>query len=270
MSVRDDEKLACEVQKFLCLYNKSLKSYKDHLPKKNAWRLIDESLGKPGGSSKHEWALLLNRYSKKRSNFRKANVSGAKESDVAKAQKSLDEYKFLGWIDCFIRPKATKSNVGNAGDIPLEIDAEESSVDLTQSIGSGDSFAELRPAGMEKEQVPVAKKRRLNQEDMFEQICIYLKDKKRAKEQATRTVDSDDVFGNMVSVELKSFPEHIKFMAKHEINQVIYKHKIILHESTASSTRSTAAAPPPPSWSCNQPQTSGLNSDDLPQVFYNN
>ena len=34
MSVRDDEKLACEIQKFPCLYDKSLKSYKDHLPKK--------------------------------------------------------------------------------------------------------------------------------------------------------------------------------------------------------------------------------------------
>ena len=114
----------------MSVYNNSLKSYciKIICRKKKAWRLIDESQNKPEGSSKHDWALLLNRHCKKRCIFRKVNVSGAKESDVAKAPKCLDEYKFLGWIDCFIGPKATKSSVCDS--ISLEIEAEESSVHL--------------------------------------------------------------------------------------------------------------------------------------------
>ena len=47
---------------------------------------------------------------------------------MAKARKCLNEYKFLGWIDCFIRPKATKSSVCDR--ISLEIEAEESSADI--------------------------------------------------------------------------------------------------------------------------------------------
>ena len=53
---------------------------------------------------------------------------GAKESDVAKARKCLDECQFLGWIDCFIQPKATKFSVCDS--ISQEIEAEETSVDL--------------------------------------------------------------------------------------------------------------------------------------------
>ena len=45
-------------------------------------------------------------------------------SKILYKNKSSDEYKFLGWIDCFIRRKATRSNVCNTGDIQLEVDAE--------------------------------------------------------------------------------------------------------------------------------------------------
>ena len=76
--------------------------------------------------------VLLNRYSKRRSTYKKVNVSGAKASDVDSAKKKLDEYLFLSWLDVFIRPKNTKSNVINSLGTSLAIDEaieRESSMD---------------------------------------------------------------------------------------------------------------------------------------------
>ena len=99
------------MRKFPCLYDKPLSSYKENQPNKNAWKEIDQALGKPEGDAQKEWFLLMNRYSKRRSKLRKVKVSGAQTSDISTAQKSVDDYAFLRWIDNFIRPKTTKSNV---------------------------------------------------------------------------------------------------------------------------------------------------------------
>ena len=53
-TVKSDEKLAFEVRKFPCLYDKSLSSYKENQPKKNAWKEIDQALGNPEGDVQKE------------------------------------------------------------------------------------------------------------------------------------------------------------------------------------------------------------------------
>ena len=69
--------------------------------------------GNDPGASLQAWTLLLNRYrySKRKSRFKKVNVSGADLATVEKARRSLEEYKFLNWLDGFLRPKTTISNV---------------------------------------------------------------------------------------------------------------------------------------------------------------
>ena len=48
--IQEDERLSVEVQKYSCLYDKSLKSYKEKDRKKNAWMKIDETLGYEEGN----------------------------------------------------------------------------------------------------------------------------------------------------------------------------------------------------------------------------
>ena len=48
-SISEDENLALEVQKYPCLYDRSLKEYKEVDRKKNAWTAIDVSLGMEEG-----------------------------------------------------------------------------------------------------------------------------------------------------------------------------------------------------------------------------
>ena len=44
-NLQEDERLAVEVEKYLCLYDKADKGYKEKDRKENAWRTIDEELG---------------------------------------------------------------------------------------------------------------------------------------------------------------------------------------------------------------------------------
>ena len=52
--VKSDEKLAFKVRKFPCVYDISLSSYKENQPPKNAWKEIDQALGKPEGNVQKE------------------------------------------------------------------------------------------------------------------------------------------------------------------------------------------------------------------------
>ena len=40
--------------------------------------------------------------------------------------------------------------------------------------------------------------------------------------QPTKSETEDDMFGKMITSELKKFPENLKFRLKHDINQVIH------------------------------------------------
>ena len=89
--MQDWEKLSCEVEKYPCLYAKS-SPYTEMIPKKNALARIDEAMYKQNGYVQRKWGLLLNRYSKRRSAYKKVNVVGAKASDVESAKKKLNVY----------------------------------------------------------------------------------------------------------------------------------------------------------------------------------
>ena len=65
-------------------------------------------------------------------------------------------------------------------------------------------------------------------------------------ENAPANADQDVVFGKMIAGELKSFPEHIKFRVKHDINNVIYKYKISQLEAAASRTTTNPLLLTPP------------------------
>lgn len=45
INMRDEEELAREVRKYVCLYDKRLPSYKDKRVKANAWLEVERALG---------------------------------------------------------------------------------------------------------------------------------------------------------------------------------------------------------------------------------
>ena len=54
----------------------------------------------------------------------------------------------------------------------------------------------------------------------------------------------DDMFGKMISSELKKFPENLKFRLKHGINQVIYNYKLNQYNTTTPPMSTTSVGSP--------------------------
>ena len=56
------------------------------------------------------------------------------------------------------------------------------------------------------------------------------------------SINHDDIFGEMVAAELKTFSEQIKFRVKHEINNVIFNFKAQEFQSCSLSSISSSAS----------------------------
>ena len=46
INMQEEEALALEVKKYLCLYDKGCETYKDKRAKANAWAKVEKALGK--------------------------------------------------------------------------------------------------------------------------------------------------------------------------------------------------------------------------------
>lgn len=42
--------------------------------------------------------------------------------------------------------------------------------------------------------------------------------------------DKDDIFGELITIEIKQFPEHLKFQIKHEINNILFKYNSLRYD----------------------------------------
>ena len=65
-NIQEDEKLANEVYKYPCLYDKTNKGYKERDGRANAWRKIEEDLGMEVGMAEKRFDALKKRYNKKK------------------------------------------------------------------------------------------------------------------------------------------------------------------------------------------------------------
>ena len=55
---------------------------------------IDEKRKKEVGSSRHDWEVLLSRFSRKQMRYNSFNVSEANRDKIPQAEKNLEEYRF--------------------------------------------------------------------------------------------------------------------------------------------------------------------------------
>ena len=176
-----------------------------------------------------------------------SSKSGVGSDQVLKAQKCLDDYKFLQWYDSYIRQKLTETNVmaGSSNSISvdprsqLEPDCSEkrslsaenassSEVSPEVSIMSG-TESRVQSANNQDEKKKVREKRR-TQDEVMNEVAAFLKFK---RSKATRNSDSaEDVFGKWIAEELKLFPDQMQVEIKHEISDLIYRYRRI--SSTAS------------------------------------
>ena len=80
------------------------------------------------GSAAKTFETLKKKCSRKRINFQKSSRSGAGTRDIETAKKELEEFSSLRWLDSFIRPRKTKTNI------------PEPSVEINESSNAGDEL----------------------------------------------------------------------------------------------------------------------------------
>ena len=205
------------------------------------------------GSAAKAFETLKKKYSRKRVNLRKSSRSGAGTRDIEKAKKELEEYSFLRWLDSFVRPRKTKSNIPAASmeinenlDVAYKVEIDDYESEESEGVGSDalnddtESFTTLEESApskkYEKEQVMVNRKlpsfAQVNQaEIMGSELDVMGNMLKVWKKRLTsisdgKQDDEDDLFGKLVAAELKKLPERQKFRLKHEINNLIYNYKL--------------------------------------------
>ena len=78
-----------------------------------------------GNAAKLSFEKLRKRYNKKRKDMKNVNRSGISRKEVEKAQKALELYNFLFWLDNFIYIRDGKTNVKETKQKEISSDAED-------------------------------------------------------------------------------------------------------------------------------------------------
>ncbi|XP_068757439.1 uncharacterized protein [Montipora capricornis] len=113
MAASFEEKLASAVENLPVLYDKALKEFKDSTKKKNAWQQVAQQLRLESGSfAKKKFENLRARYSREKQRIKKAKKFGTSSDKVLGAlSEASDTFPYLHFLDKYISPRATKSNL---------------------------------------------------------------------------------------------------------------------------------------------------------------
>ena len=96
-----------------------------------------------GNTAKLCFKKLKKKYNKKQNNVRNVTRSGAGRDDVQKFEVELQKYAFMSWLNKYIAPRKSKTNVpdnfGIENDSDLRPCSDESSEDDASSVSSNSS-----------------------------------------------------------------------------------------------------------------------------------
>lgn len=190
------------------------------------------------------------------------------ESDAyLRALGNLQEYSFMNWLDPHIRYKSVKNETTSHKDNEYyqEIDAS-SSIDPQQRYSNSSPFENGLPSMTDVLVISRAKPEEScssrqsdnsydnsmheSNQNIHNQIStdnnktyIETSPLKRqrisidpsscdnSKQSNEVTKDRDQLFGEMITAEIKAFPDSMKFKIKHEINNIIYKYNLQCYEN---------------------------------------
>ncbi len=185
---------------------------------------------------------MKKRYSKKRCSVTKA----VEAVELARAKKNLEAYSFLDWLNPYIRIRTvvtesilneSKSMVqivpqsqniaknpedNNNHQPPFQLENEDMG---NQNEAKNKAVGEIANGKMRK------RKRDEKEVSMSEEESFSLEPPTMGYVEPVKISDvdavsrnADQAFANMVAAELSSFPPHIKYCIKHEVNNIFFKY----------------------------------------------
>ena len=205
--------------------------------------------------AKNCFGKIKRRYLAKRLELRKVDKSGTFSSVVEKARKDLNAYSFLFWIDEYLKPLRTKSNVK---DINLEMSGIRKRTvkppkirlyfkNLMTSLSMKSKFLMLHRSENRHSRV---KNQRVKNSTLEEKhLSILNRIDKELKEQSEtiETQDEEYFYDQTVAASKRKLGDMEKCMIKHEINNIPFKYQMSLYKAqNTASTSQRIAYPTPP------------------------
>ena len=197
-----------------------------------------------GANAETLFKTLRKKYQRKKNNLKTVNKSGNSADVVVQAEKALNSYKFLSWLDEFIQVRQGRSNLPRSqiyadspGSAVNEIETWERDEDL-ESENNENIEKDGENENESKKSRPINnKKRKLSDtargsllEEMEYSVCSDIKSLIKVKKESSKqevVEDSEDLFCKTIASELKALPPYEKIMAKHEIRNVISKFEMM-------------------------------------------
>ena len=189
--------------------------------------------------------------------MKKCNRSGSATKDVEKAERGLAIYNFLSWLDNFVYVREGKTNLKLDEDYD---ESDEASLDQdNESIGDDNDYNEfyrydnveeknesndldllessvdLKPKQVKrkaKQQITKSKKSMKQDylDDMELSLIKSLKEDLKDHKKEEKDPDAVDLFVRSLGTDLRALNERDFFMAKYEIQSVVFKYQMTRFE----------------------------------------
>ena len=252
---KNNEKLSELVKLYPCLYNKQESDFKKEDMKQRAWNEISKELNLSSGKEAEQlWNNLKKLLSKRRTKLKEVDVSGASAAPVNKARKSLEELNYLSWLFPYVKVRATKSNLSEFKNVDEEDynDEEEQNVIDPQNekeveeLQSADTSEEVcnnviegtsncRDEINENDDTQILKRKSTGRTEKAKSKVIK-REKSKVEEEELKAFQAIsklasikenkgecEIFGELIATELKSLSQKEFLVAKHEIQNVLFK-----------------------------------------------
>ncbi|CAL8285278.1 unnamed protein product [Boreogadus saida] len=119
----EDQDLIVAVCSRPVLYNTTMVSYRDRNKKERAWVDVAEDTGFPVDYCRRKWKSLRDRYMR----HKKSEKEGKKSGSAAGTVKRWKFAVVLSFLDPFVTPRETSSNLPRGAEETTERDEEEES-----------------------------------------------------------------------------------------------------------------------------------------------
>ena len=197
-----------------------------------------------GETAKRLFKNLKKRYNKRRNHLKKAECSGTSAVTVSLAKEKVEEFRFLAWLNPFIRQRRTKasllkkqewaevSKAENVSNVEGNYKASESRQqdcsndfeDVNFPTVNGipsTSHERKRPTESPMSVVTGRKKWGKETPSLDEVDHSFLASAKRAIE--TPTQDDEGVFGMLVASDLRKLNQFNKMIARNRIQNLLFE-----------------------------------------------
>lgn len=207
-----------------------------------------------GNAAKTAFTNLRTRYARDCKKIRKVKVSGTSTDGVTEATDEASElFPFLSWLHPFIKPRKTSGNLvsvdnsenedtDNEGRPPYEKLSEESS-----TTGNDENMSDGSNSFKSKKKIKLPKtKNKLNQEAVAAEIQV-LQSIGAAIGKTTntndRSQDEDEIFGALITSQLRQIPQEKKILIKMQITNMLYQEMLSSLPMQVSTSASVPLAP---------------------------